>query len=290
MVDRRNHPVRRVTGRGLHRRRSYCRTGMLAARFIPCLDPPDERADAIVFTVGPGTVSVIDSAATNGGHDHDLTTAICLGTVDGRPCFAVAVDTDDHAGATPLMGLWGQVDDTLWTAAGAAVQLVEWERTHRFCGRCATPTEPTAGERARRCPACGLLAFPRLAPAIIVLVERDDGRALLARGRAFPVPMYSCLAGFVEPGETLEEAVHREVFEEVGLEIDDVHYWSSQPWPFPHSLMLGFNARYARGDLALEEKEIVDAQWYRHDDLPQIPPGMSIARRLIDDWVARCRG
>jgi NAD+ diphosphatase len=260
---------------------------MPAARFVPCVDPPPALTDAIIFTVGPGTVSVFDPASTNGDGDHDLATAICLGTLDGRPCFAVAVDTDDHAGATPLMGLWGQVDDTLWTAAGAAVQLVEWERTHRFCGRCATPTELTAGERARRCPACGLLAFPRLAPAIIVLIERDDGRALLARGRAFPIPMYSCLAGFVEPGETLEEAVHREVFEEVGIEIDDVHYWSSQPWPFPHSLMLGFNARYADGDLVLEEKEIVDAQWYRHDDLPQIPPGMSIARRLIDDWVAR---
>ena len=185
------------------------------------------------------------------------------------------------------MGLWGQVDDTTWTVAGRAVQLVEWERTHRFCGRCGTPTEPAPGERARRCPACGLLAFPRLAPAIIVLVERDDGRALLARGATFPIPMYSCLAGFVEPGETLEEAVHREVLEEVGIEIDGVRYWASQPWPFPHSLMLGFNARYVGGELVLDETEIVDAKWYRHDDLPPIPPGMSIARRLIDDWVSR---
>jgi NAD+ diphosphatase len=125
---------------------------------------------------------------------------------------------------------------------------------------------------------------------MIVLVERDDGRALLARGRAFPIPMYSCLAGFVEPGETLEEAVHREVFEEVGIEIDDVRYWASQPWPFPHSLMLGFNARHASGDIVVDETEIVDAQWYERDDLPPIPPGMSIARRLIDDWIARGDG
>jgi len=185
------------------------------------------------------------------------------------------------------MGLWGRVDETVWTVAGRAVQLVEWERTHRFCGRCATPTEPATGERARRCPACGLLAFPRLAPAIIVLIERDDGCALLARGRTFPIPMYSCLAGFVEPGETLEQAVHREVAEEVGLQIDGVRYWASQPWPFPHSLMLGFNARYAGGDLVVDENEIVDAQWYRPDALPPIPPAMSIARRLIDDWVRR---
>ena len=135
-----------------------------------------------------------------------------------------------------------------------------------------------------QCPSCGLLAFPRLAPAIIVLVTRDDGKALLARGVNFPVPMYSCLAGFVEPGETMEQAVHREVREEVGIEVKDVAYWGSQPWPFPHSLMLGFTATYAGGELVLDEGEIMDAQWHGPDDLPMIPPGMSIARRLIDAW------
>jgi NAD+ diphosphatase len=264
---------------------------MAAARFIPALELPTDTVDttdAIVFTVGVGTVSVASIADLHPSRvEPDLAAAICLGTFDGHPCFATAVDTDEHDGAVPLMGLWGQVDEVTWTLAGRAVQLVEWQRTHRFCGRCATPTEPMTGERARRCPACGLLAFPRLAPAIIVLIEREDGRALLARGRAFPIPLYSCLAGFVEPGETLEEAVHREVFEEVGIEIDDVRYNTSQPWPFPHSLMLGFNARYVSGELVLQESEIVDAQWYDVTDLPQIPPGMSIARRLIDDWVLR---
>lgn len=169
------------------------------------------------------------------------------------------------------------------------MQLVEWERTHRFCGRCATPTEPAMGERARRCPTCGLLAFPRLAPAIITLIERDDGRALLARGRTFPIPMYSCIAGFVEPGETLEQAVHREVREEVGVALDNVRYWASQPWPFPHSLMLGFTAEWAGGEIVIDEAEIVDAKWFSADDLPPIPPGISIARRLIDDWIERVR-
>jgi NAD+ diphosphatase len=287
MVDRGDHPVRRVTGRERHHRRSYCRLGMPAARFIPQLEVID-RDGAIVFTVGPATVAVIDADPAD--HGHDLTTAICLGTLDGRPCFAVAVESDDRAGATPLMGLWGQVDDTVWTAAGAAVQLVEWERTHRFCGRCATPTEPASGERARRCPACGLLAFPRLSPAMIVLVERDDGRALLARGRAFPIPMYSCLAGFVEPGETLEEAVHREVLEEVGIEIDGVRYWESQPWPFPHSLMIAYTAEYAGGDIKLEDAEIAEARWFSVDALPSdLPSKVSIARRLIDTTAARLR-
>jgi NAD+ diphosphatase len=129
------------------------------------------------------------------------------------------------------------------------------------------------------------MAFPRLAPAIIVLVERDDGRALLARGAAFPIPMYSCLAGFVEPGETMEQAVHREVHEEVGIEVEDVRYQASQPWPFPHSLMLGFTASWAGGDIACDPLEILEADWYTRDALPPIPPGMSIARRLIDAWV-----
>ena len=121
---------------------------------------------------------------------------------------------------------------------------------------------------------------------MITLIERD-GEALLARGRTFPVPMYSCIAGFVEPGETMEEAVHREVREEVGVSITDVRYIASQPWPFPHSLMIGFEATWASGDIVIDETEIVDAQWFRADDLPMIPPGMSIARTLIDRWLAR---
>lgn len=254
---------------------------MTLGRFVPLLHAPDHAGEPLVFVVGAATVLVQEET------QHDLAGAIFLGTLDQRPCWAVAVDDEPGAGAVPLMGLWGQVDEITFTVAGRAVQLVEWERTHRFCGRCAAPTEPARGERARRCPECGLLAFPRLAPAIITLIERDDGQALLARGRTFPLPMYSCLAGFVEPGETLEEAVHREVFEEVGLSIDNVRYWASQPWPFPHSLMLGFNAHYAAGDIVIDPNEIVDAQWYSVDDLPNIPPGISIARRLIDDWVAR---
>ena len=130
------------------------------------------------------------------------------------------------------------------------------------------------------------------APAHISLVEgtailERDGEALLARGRSFPVPMYSCLAGFVEPGESLEEAVHREVREEVGVTLDSVTYVASQPWPFPHSLMIGFEANWAAGDIEIDPKEIVDAGWFRPDDLPMIPPTMSIARTLIDRWVAR---
>lgn len=140
------------------------------------------------------------------------------------------------------------------------------------------------------CPSCRLMAFPRLSPAIITLVTRgegDDEEALLARGANFPMPMYSCLAGFVEPGENLEQAVAREVFEEVGIRVRDISYVASQPWPFPNSLMLGFTARYGSGDLVLDETEIMDAKWCRRDDIPMIPGSISIARRLIDGWMLR---
>jgi NAD+ diphosphatase len=262
------------------------------ARFVPVLELPDDWTGALTVMVRDGHVVVLDD------HPDDVAPSaprLLLGTLDGAACWAVDLDgdgvpdvlLDDVADAmVPLMGLYGRVDDLRWTLAGRAVQLVEWQRTTRYCGRCAEPTESVAGERARRCPACGLMAFPRLAPAVITLIERE-GEALLARGRTFPVPMYSCVAGFVEPGETLEEAVRREVHEEVGVALDEVRYIASQPWPFPHSLMIGFEATWASGDIVIDESEIVDAQWFRPYDLPMIPPGMSIARTLIDRWLDR---
>jgi NAD+ diphosphatase len=166
------------------------------------------------------------------------------------------------------------------------VQIVDWDRNHRFCGRCATPTALVPGERARRCPACHTPYYPRIAPAVIALIEHGD-RVLLARAAAFPRPWFSALAGFVEPGETLEEAVAREVREEVGIEVADVRYFGSQPWPFGRSLMVGFTARYAGGEVRVDGQEIVEANWYGADRMPQVPPPISIARRLIDAWLAR---
>lgn len=186
-----------------------------------------------------------------------------------------------------LIGLretFGAFGEAGFMAAGIATQVVEWATTHRYCGRCGTPTERLPDERCMKCPSCGLLAYPRIAPAVIVLVRRGE-EALLARGARFPLPFFSTLAGFVEIGETLEQTVAREIREEVGIEVEDARYFGSQPWPFPHSLMVGFTARWASGEIRCDPSEIVEAAWYRRDALPPIPPRLSIARRLIDAWL-----
>ena len=252
--------------------------------FVPLLEPPDDcpPEPARWYWVRGADVAVADEPPIDDIPIH------FLGTLDGTACWAADVADVLHDGLTfePLMALAARLDDIEWALAGRAVQLTEWDRTHRFCGRCGTATDPAPGERARRCPNCGLLAFPRLAPAVIVLVERD-GRALLARNGSFPVPMYSTIAGFVEPGETLEGAVAREIKEEVGIDVAGIRYIASQPWPFPHSLMIGFRAEWDGGEIEVDGKEIVDANWYSPDELPMIPPPLSIARRLIDGWLGQ---
>jgi len=186
-----------------------------------------------------------------------------------------------------LRQLMNKLDALTWNVAGRATQLVDWVRDNQHCGRCGGPMTRVSGERAMRCAIDGFSAYPRLSPAVIVLIEHPDGRALLARNVGWPMPMYSTLAGFVEPGESLEDTIRREMHEEVGVEIGRIQYFGSQPWPFPNSLMLGFIATWKSGDIVLAEDEIADAQWYTPDDLPMIPPPPSIARALIDDWVDR---
>jgi NAD+ diphosphatase len=207
------------------------------------------------------------------------------------PALAVPADASlpEPFAVVGLRELYGLLGETTFMAAGTATQVLEWAATHRFCGRCATPTERVPDERCLRCPACGLLAYPRIAPAVIVLVRRGD-EALLARGARFPLPFFSTLAGFVEIGESLEDTVARELREEVGIEVTGARYFGSQPWPFPHSLMIGFTAQWVSGELRPDEKEILEARWFRADALPPIPPALSIARRLIDAWVAEVGG
>lgn len=162
-----------------------------------------------------------------------------------------------------------------------AFQVSEWVRTHRFCGVCASPMYRSDTELCFHCPGCGFAAYPRVSPAMMVLIRRDD-HILLARHNNYGTARHTALAGFVEAGESIEAAVHREVFEEVGLYVRDLRYFGSQSWPFPHSLMVAFTAEYAGGELSLQENEIADAQWFGPGDvLPDIPMVESIAGRLI---------
>lgn len=257
---------------------------MIDRSFVPMLEPPGGVPGdfPMVFTVKGDQVHV-GAGDLVPGDAH-----VYLGQLAGIDCWAVDVDGDDEPDVvlTPLMALHPRVTEAEWVIAGRAVQLVQWRRTHRFCGRCGVETAQAPGERAMRCPSCGLLSFPRIAPAVITLITRSDGAALLARNAAWPGAMFSCLAGFVEPGESLEQAVAREVHEEVGVHVGRVTYRSSQPWPFPHSLMVGFRAEYLDGEIDVDGTEIAEARWFTVDDLPQIPPRLSIARHLIDDWIS----
>lgn len=180
----------------------------------------------------------------------------------------------------PILGYYGFV------RAGLAFQLMNWKRSNRFCGRCGVPTRESESERAMKCPGCGHLVFPTLSPAVIVAVEKE-GRLLMGSNANFPAGRYSVLAGFVEPGETLEEAVAREIYEESGVCVKNVRYFGSQPWPFPNSLMLGFRAEWESGEPTPDGEELTDVRWFSPDALPDIPSSVSISRQLIDDWLKR---
>jgi NAD+ diphosphatase len=183
-----------------------------------------------------------------------------------------------------LRALFGTVDDDLFILAGRAMQILHWHKEHRFCGKCCTAMENRETELAKICPACSFVSFPRLSPAVIMSVTRGD-QILLGRAPRFPKGMYSTLAGFVEPGETLEEAVKREVREEVNIRINNITYVASQPWPFPHSIMIGFSASYMDGDIEIDDHELEDARWFSVRDLPILPSKITIARLLIDNFI-----
>jgi NAD+ diphosphatase len=232
-------------------------------------------------------VEAVASAATSAPSG-----AVFLGVLDDRPVWAIGVGAD--AAIAPghefvhLRRLPARHEELAWMLGARAVQLVEWARTHRFCGACGAPTAPSERERAMVCPECGFAAFPRLSPAVIMVVHRGPD-LLLAHGRAFPQPFYGPLAGFVEVGETLEHAVRREVREEVGVEVGTVSYVTSQPWPFPNSLMIGFFAEYAGGDIDVDPDEIVDAKWFSPDEIPRSPERFVISARLVEAHLERLR-
>jgi NAD+ diphosphatase len=212
-----------------------------------------------------------------------------LGRYRGRHCYsaelAVAVEAPAGMSFEGLRALYGRLAEDHFALAGRAVQIVDWDRTHQFCGQCGSQTSGHPSERAKQCLRCGQLYFPRLSPAVMVLIERGS-QLLLARSHHFAAGMYSVLAGFVEPGESLEEAAQREVREEVGLEITDLRYFGSQAWPFPNSLMIAYTASHAGGEIRIDPREIEDAAWFTATTLPALPGRISLARRLIDRFLA----
>jgi NAD+ diphosphatase len=213
-----------------------------------------------------------------------------LGLYGGKHCYAVELG---EGCAVPegwrfigLRDAFGIFEGTLAVLSGRAYQILEWDLNHRYCGRCGTPTVVRADERSRACPACGRTSYPPVSPAVMVLITDGGRRVLLARKPAFPSGRYSALAGFVEPGEMLEDTIARETREEVGVEVKNIRYFGSQSWPFPHSLMIAFTAEYAGGEIRPDGVEIEEARWFDAAELPKLPPPISISRRLIDTICA----
>lgn len=266
-------------------------------RFIPGLAPPPQSTEVawcafsgsdllVVYHDSGSTLPIapdLDSLGLSPGRVQ------YLGTLDGRPCYAAELPR--KVPAPPghrLLGLrmlFDQLDPVHYDVAGLAFQILGWDRGYQFCPACAAPLVPVSDARSKRCAACRTDYFPRVSPCTITLVH-DGPRVLLTRETRFPKGMYGLVAGYLEPGETLEACVAREVAEETGITIETPTYFGSQPWPFPHQVMIGFMAKSAGGELVIDTSELEDAQWFHVDALPPLPPRISIARALLDEWLS----
>jgi NAD+ diphosphatase len=282
---------------------------LLPTHFVPLWSPPSSTASGsegassfwfifhtgkLLVTAQPDGKVRVPKAANTEAPPLPVTDVYCIGAWHGELCWtavasAVADPLPEGFSLVGLRSLFGRLPDEWLAVAGRACQIVEFHRTHRFCGACASATLLHDEMRARHCPVCGESAYPRISPAMMVLIKRDTpaGRELLlARGARFPGAFYSALAGFVEPSESIEDCLHRETLEEVGIRVRNLRYYGSQAWPFPHSLMIAFVADYESGEITCQPSEIVDAQWFTLDRLPLLPQPISISRRLINQVIA----
>ncbi|HBE77808.1 MAG TPA: NAD(+) diphosphatase [Firmicutes bacterium] len=219
-----------------------------------------------------------------------------LGSLDDKPCYTALLsgtaNIPKNMSFIRVRDLYDKFPEDLFWLIGRAFHITVWDRRTLYCGSCGAPTENMTRVRAKVCPKCRQLIFPRISPAIIVAIFRE-GKILLARNRNLPADLFTVIAGFVEPGETLEECLQREVREEVGIAVKNIRYFSSQPWPFPDSLMVAFTAEYAGGDIQVDGEEIIEADWFSADNLPKVPGKVSVARKLIDwyqDQYRTCGG
>lgn len=267
-------------------------------RYVPALsaEPSDKPAYHFIFAAGTSDLLLgkgegllaVPSAFDFEELGFSPVRSLFLGLLDGTPCFAVEAprETTPPGGMEfyPLRTLYEHMDEDLFHLAGRALQLLSWDVTHRFCGRCGTALAEAGHEHAKICPNCGQSHYPRISPAVITAILKD-GKILLAHSARFPNKMYGLIAGFAEAGETLEDCVRRETMEEVGIQLGDIRYFGSQQWPFPNSLMIGFIADYESGEITVDGEEIAEAAWFGPHELPNIPPKVSIARKMID-WYA----
>ncbi|HWR45103.1 NAD(+) diphosphatase [Sporomusa sp.] len=263
-------------------------------RYIPAVTPRNDDAELVWMFIFKGTKILIKEGLEHpniptskdfSGIEPAFINKQYLGELDGYPCYCMEVNdlVDIPAGMSfkELRTLLDQVEEDIFLLAGRAFQIVNWNRMNKFCGKCGAMTEPKRSELAKVCSSCGSVYYPRISPAVIVAVVRCD-RILLAHNKNFRPNWYSVLAGFVEPGETFEDCVTREVMEEVGIRVKNIKYFASQPWPFPDSLMVGFIAEYESGEIIVDGEEIDDADWYGCDNLPPRPNNTTIAGRLIE--------
>ena len=263
-------------------------------QYVPLVTPPADRSEAAVWlafrkgevvVVGGGREPALPCCVDLAEHGLAPQRHHYLGLYGGQHCYAAEVGESaplpDGWAVLGLRDLFGMVETTLAALSGRAWQILEWERNFQYCSRCGTMMEPRADERSRTCPQCRFTSYPPISPAIMILITHGT-KLLLARKAAFPAGRFSALAGFVEPGETLEDTVIRETREEVGVEVKNIRYFGSQPWPFPHSLMIAFTAEYAGGELRPDGVEIEECYWFDAGALPKLPPPISISRRLID--------
>ena len=269
-----------------------------APAFAPPAHPPERalwfvfRRTDILVPIAPEP-PLLPHASHPSALGLDVAQVQYLGLLRDQHCYAAEVPAQtiapDGWAFQGLRALFGQFDDTTLALAGRALQIVDWDRSHRYCGACATPTVVKTTERSRECPACGITYYPRIAPVVMCLVRRERS-ILLARSPRFAQSTFSALAGFVEAGETLEQCVAREVMEEVSLRVTNLRYFASQPWPFPHSMMIAFHADYAGGEIQVDGVEIADARWFSVDALPNLPGKISISRQLIESALAELGG
>ncbi len=250
------------------------------------------RNNLLVYTAHSEPMLPLPADVLSGSLGIERERARFVGMLGQTPVWAAHAASgrapEGHAFENMRM-LFNRLPDDLLAIGGRAVQMLEFDRTHHFCGACGTPTEIHEGGRSRKCTNCGETYYPKVSPAMMVVIKRDTatGRELLlARSARFPRGMYSALAGFVEPSESIEECIHRESFEEVGLKVSNLRYFASQGWPFPNSLMIAYVADYVSGDIVPQEGEIDDAQWFKLDALPSLPHRLSIARRLVNHVIA----